>query len=449
MAMSRRCIVDGTITTEADHPSRPPTAGGMVTRLWGWRPLGGRVLVAVAALLVAAGLVTGGQQAGAAIAHKVSPGFGEDTGWSVGRHPRFVADVTGDGRADLVGFGYDGVWVAVARADRTFAPEQFVLADFGYNSGCCAGHTVRFVADITGDGRADLVSFGQAGTYTAVARADGTFTPAELVLVGVGGSFLQDVDADGCADLIRINYGTTEIHVAYARPERPGLFVHPQLVSTTFPHGGLFHVADITGDRYADLLTFYLAPSGGIERAFTAVSLPQGTAPYAEFQDIGLGSHKLLLDVAFTDVTRDGRADLVGFGYYPDVSPDGVFGTFRAIATGHGTFAETHRVIDDFSPNEGWRSDRHLRRVVDVTDDGSADIVGFGEAGVWVSVARGDGSFHAVQLGFDDLVYNTGWRVERHPRFVADVTGDGCADLVGFGIDGTYVAFSRCDGTFE
>ena len=86
---------------------------------------------------------------------------------------------------------------------------------------------------------------------------------------------------------------------------------------------------------------------------------------------------------------------------------------------------------------------------MDVTNDGTAGIVGFGEAGGWVSVARGDGSFHAVRPGFDDLVYNTGWRVEWHPRFVADVTGEGCADLVGFGIDGTYMAFSRCDGTFE
>ena len=26
-----------------------------------------------------------------------------------------------------------------------------------------------------------------------------------------------------------------------------------------------------------------------------------------------------------------------------------------------------------------------------------------------------------------------GWRVDRHPRFLADVTGDGPADIVGFG----------------
>jgi hypothetical protein len=32
-------------------------------------------------------------------------------GWRVDRHPRFLADTTADGRADIVGFGYDGVYL--------------------------------------------------------------------------------------------------------------------------------------------------------------------------------------------------------------------------------------------------------------------------------------------------------------------------------------------------
>lgn len=39
--------------------------------------------------------------------------FGYDAGgWRVGQHPRFLADTTGDGRADIVGFGNAGVWVS-------------------------------------------------------------------------------------------------------------------------------------------------------------------------------------------------------------------------------------------------------------------------------------------------------------------------------------------------
>jgi hypothetical protein len=32
------------------------------------------------------------------------------------------------------------------------------------------------------------------------------------------------------------------------------------------------------------------------------------------------------------------------------------------------------------------------------------------------------------------------WRVDRHSRFLADITGDGRVDIVGFGGPGVYVA---------
>jgi hypothetical protein len=44
----------------------------------------------------------------------------------------------------------------------------------------------------------------------------------------------------------------------------------------------------------------------------------------------------------------------------------------------------------------------------------------------------------------DDMGYEAGgWRVERHPRFLADTTGDGCGDIVGFGNDGVWFR-ARC-----
>ncbi len=70
------------------------------------------------------------------------------------------------------------------------------------------------------------------------------------------------------------------------------------------------------------------------------------------------------------------------------------------------------------------RSDRRRR----------ADIVGFGDAGVWVALNNGNGTFQAPQLVVANFGYNAGgWRVDRHPRFLADLTGDGRADIVGFG----------------
>ena len=65
---------------------------------------------------------------------------------------------------------------------------------------------------------------------------------------------------------------------------------------------------------------------------------------------------------------------------------------------------------------------------------GRADIVGFGNAGVWVPRAQADGIFTAPQLVVANFGYDAGgWRVEQRPRSLADTTGDGRADVVGFG----------------
>ncbi len=78
-----------------------------------------------------------------------------------------------------------------------------------------------------------------------------------------------------------------------------------------------------------------------------------------------------------------------------------------------------------------------------MTGDGNPDIVGFGDEGVWVSHNLGDGTFDQARLvcrgfGYGDAA--GAWRVGRQPRFLADVTGDGRVDIVGFGGPGVYVA---------
>ena len=210
-------------------------------------------------------------------------------GWRVDQHPRMPADVTGDGRADIVGFGNAGVYVSRNNGNGTFQPPQLVVGNFGYNAG---GWRVdqhpRFMADVTGDGRADIVGFGNAGAYVSLNNGNGTFQPPQLVVAN--------------------------------------------------------------------------------------------------------------------------------FGYNAG----------------------------------GWRVDQHPRLLADVTGDGRADIVGFGNAGVYVSRNNGNGTFQPPQLVVGNFGYNAGgWRVDQHPRFMADVTGDGRADIVGFGNAGVYVSRNNGNGTFQ
>ena len=53
----------------------------------------------------------------------LAPDFGYDAGgWRVEQHPRFVVDITGDRRAEIVGFGNAGVWMAMCSRSVPFIP---------------------------------------------------------------------------------------------------------------------------------------------------------------------------------------------------------------------------------------------------------------------------------------------------------------------------------------
>ena len=43
------------------------------------------------------------------------------------RNPRFLADITGNGSEDMVGFGSTGVWTALSNGDGTFKSARVVL----------------------------------------------------------------------------------------------------------------------------------------------------------------------------------------------------------------------------------------------------------------------------------------------------------------------------------
>ena len=109
------------------------------------------------------------------------------TGQSWGpEQPRFVADLTGDGRADIVGFGLDGVWVSLNTGAGGFLPPNMVLCGFNFHTGWMVEKHPRFLADLTGNGRVDIVGFGDAGVWTAVNNGDGTFGSMRFVVGDLG-----------------------------------------------------------------------------------------------------------------------------------------------------------------------------------------------------------------------------------------------------------------------
>ncbi|MFJ7418677.1 FG-GAP-like repeat-containing protein [Streptomyces uncialis] len=278
----------------------------------------------------------GGEPALKAFGHGQQAG-----GWLAEKHPRFLADTTGDGRLDLVGCHDDGVWISLQDEEGKFAPlpEEPVLRAFGHHEkagGWLTEKHPRFLADTTGDGRLDLVGCHDDGVWISLQDEEGTF----------------------------------------AEP-------------------------------------LYALDDFGVDQGWSSVR-----------------EHPRFL----VGATAGGAPDLVGFG------PQGVV-VSRGL--GDGAFGPAQLVLNDFGTAQGWSGEKHLRLLADITGDGEPDIVGFGDEGVWVSHGLGGGRFDQARLVCRGFGYGEdagSWRVGRHPRFLADITGDGRLDLVGFGGPGVYVA---------
>ncbi|KZL48755.1 hypothetical protein A2T98_16390 [Nodularia spumigena CENA596] len=271
---------------------------------------------------------------------------------------------------------------------------------FTYNKGGWSSQNVypRQVADVNGDGRADIVAFGDGATYVAYGQSDGTF---------------------------KTGFQTS----AFSRTAGYSSFDrNPRLV------------ADVNGDRRADIVGFhdngvYVALSNG--GTFQTPKLAYSVFTYNK----GGWSGQNVYPRQVADVNGDGRADIVGFGEWA---------TYVAYGQSDGTF-KTGFETRNFSRTAGYSSfDRNPRLVADVNGDRRADIVGFHDNGVYVALSNG-GTFQTPKLAYSVFTYNKGgWSGQNvYPRQVADVNGDGRADIVGFGEWATYVAYGQSDGTFK
>src|SRR5438067_919233 len=137
------------------------------------------------------------------------------------------------------------------------------------------------------------------------------------------------------------------------------------------------------------------------------------------------------------DINGDGLADIVGF------APEG---TWPAVAVGSGGFTQRQLASSAFGVTQVWRVDQHPRLLAVLTGAARPASVGFAGPVAWPALALGDGGFTERQLVSSDFGVTQGWRVDQHPRFLADINGDGLADIVGFGLEGTWTALAQRNG---
>ncbi|MEM7586597.1 MAG: RHS repeat-associated core domain-containing protein, partial [Acidobacteriota bacterium] len=362
-------------------------------------------------------------------------------GWDIASDPRYLSDVNGDGRLDIVGFRLD-TRVSLAEESLDFAPSS------SWNDGFGAAWTVqtpREVADVNGDGLGDVIGFNFGGVEVAPSNGS-RFDPSQWTsqpypYFGRDGSaggwvaerhprMMADVDGDGLADIVGFHEHT---EVALSRQtyfEPPAVWNESDFTGDAWWLGSqrLRHLADVTGDGLVDVIGFgndrvLVGVSRGRSGGGFDVSMWSQNAsgyPYFGFADGWLtGRHPRVM----ADVNGDGLADIVGF-------KDGVQ---VGLSTGDG-FLPPQTWSPGFSIESTpiWR-ESDPRLVMDVNGDGLADIVGFNIEGAKVGIASGS-AFVATEWNQDSLPTFQGGRANRLLT-AGDVNGDGMTDVVSFGAE--------------
>ena len=379
--------------------------------------------------------------------------------------PRLLADVNGDGKDDIIGFANDGVYVSYSDGV-SFSIPALKLSYFGYQngSGWNIATTPRLIGDVNGDGKADIVGFGNNGVMLSLSTGNGFTTPA-LVLQdfnynnGNGWTynhprFLADVNGDGKDDII--GFGNSGVYVAYSTGNGfTGVSLQVNEFGYNYGNGWDILatprlIGDVNGDGKADIVGF------GNNGVMLSLSTGNGfTTPALVLQDFNYDNgngwtfnHPRFL----ADVNGDGKDDIIGFGNE---------GVYVAYSTGNG-FTGVRIAINDYGYEygNGWNPIDNPRLIGHINSDNKADIVGFGELGTYASVSIGDpNSYYAIMSPFQfypEYGYGSGndWLPFKHPRLLGDIDGDGRDEIVGFGYGGVYVmncdnsnnAFKNCCG---
>ena len=349
-----------------------------------------------------------------------------------------LADVTGDGRADLVfnhrSAGSNQTAVAVAQANGTFAAPGAAVDHPATPVESWALYQM-VIGDFNGDQRTDLTwSIRDSVNNTYVALADGsggwTFQPVQQQTkrgwAGYG-VYVGDLDNDGSDDLIwnRTNAGPNYVYTALANGD--GSFALDTTLQTV-PSGGWnsyhTHVADVNLDGRADLI--WNVTAGTVtNRTYTKLSAGNGffgalNGPYDHPTTCCWGSYQSPV----ADVSGDQVSDMLWYISIGSVS-------YLHRATGNGTGAVTFRTGQELpaTTRGGFTA-----LTGDVDGNGTADLLlnRLTSNTNSLAVARGTTPLGVVDAAITPLQAHpvaTNWNAAL-AALVGDVNADNRTDVV-------------------
>jgi hypothetical protein len=370
--------------------------------------------------------------------------FAVAQGWSNTAYKRIFADIDGDGIKDLVGFGESATLGYFGGTDpvsggvgfRTPGTINVIIPDFagaqGYTASSVRG--VDYLGDFVGGGSKAATVWAQSSTgihyYTPT-----SVTPNAVNFSSTGLTYAQFGTGSGWNNTHTLDVG----------------FVAQQSALGSDSYGSVFGFGDagLTLGRQA------FAPGGGAAAAYLVAgsSAFGNTAGWTDIDDIrairDANGHEI-------DLNHDGIVDVVGVGNHGTVyafgqlTPDGAGGTTYSLGPAFTALNGASGQGSDFGTDQGWTKSRTPRFIADVNNDGYVDVIGFGDAGIYVSEGRaanpdGSGAFAQNYLAIADYGTESGWGLADHVRDLGDVNGDGVIDIIGFGDERTIVATGAID----
>lgn len=304
--------------------------------------------------------------------------------------PRMIGDVNGDGRDDIIAFGINWTTVRLGLPNGGFGSKIFAINDYTVEQGWTDQEVrPRFIADVNGDGRVDIIGFGYDYTKVSLGQSNGTFGSPLYVL----------------------NDYTVEQNFLNQN-------IRPRLIG------------DINGDGRADIVAFgptYTTVNLGLSNGYFGPKLTVQTDYTVEQGYYSQQIHPRLLG----DINGDGRDDLITFNN-SNVTAN--------LGKANGTLGPKYNLLNQFTVGQGWSTlDQYPRMLADVNGDCKDDLIGFGQGETKISISTTSfifPSFSNSQNVIDDFSGAEGWTSQNvFPRFICDINGDNNNDIIGFGFD--------------
>jgi len=225
-----------------------------------------------------------------------------------------LGDVSGDGIPDLVstfttGANVGNIGIRLGNGDGTFGAVTIT------DSGTLVGNTVvnirgLEVADVTGDGLADVIVTYSGGISYYISTGNGGLTVTTLVFTVAAGTItnpesviVADVDNDGDGDYLFTNTGVNNVLVARNSGMMGAVNAIVTVATGNAPRA--IATADFNGDGFVDFVT------GNTGSSNVSISLNAATGAVAFGAVTNVALSGVPSDVDTGDVDGDGDVDII------------------------------------------------------------------------------------------------------------------------------------------